>query len=71
MHKDHHDYSRLSGRRSFVENAANSIFQANALSNAPAPPPVGQHWIYPFITRHKYSVVPQKVLDADRPAARP
>ena len=69
MYIDRLDYVRLSVRRSFVENAANSIIQANTPDNAPRPPPVGQHWVSRFVTRHKYSVVPQKVLDADRQAA--
>ena len=69
MHIDRLDYVRLSERHSFVENAANSIIQANTPDNAPRPPPVGQHWVSRFITRHKDSVVPQKVLDADRQAA--
>ena len=69
MYIDRLDHVRLSVRRSFIENAANSILQANTPDNAPSPPPIGQHWVNRFITRHGYSVVPQKVLDADRQAA--
>ena len=69
MYIDRLDYLRLSVRRIFIENAANAILQANAPDNAPRPPPVGNHWVSRFITRHEYTVVPQKVLDADRQAA--
>ena len=69
MYIDRLDYVRLSVRRSFIENAANSILKANAPDNTTLPPPVGKHWVTRFITRHGYTVVPQKVLDANRQAA--
>ena len=34
------------------------------------PPPTGKRWVSRFITRHKYAIVPQKILDADRQAAK-
>ena len=69
LYIDRLDHVRLSVRRSFIENAANSILQANTPENTPLPSPIGQHWVTRFITRHGYTVVPQKVLDADRQAA--
>ena len=43
MYIDRLDHVRLSVRRSFIENAANSILRASTPDNAPPPPPIGQH----------------------------
>ena len=66
---DRLDNINLAVRREFIRDTANCILKARASKNDTSPPQVGLKWVGRFVKRHRYSVLPSKILDANRQAS--
>ncbi|KAK9444143.1 DDE superfamily endonuclease domain-containing protein [Metarhizium brunneum] len=60
------DNINLVVRREFIQDTAHCILKVRASKNDRNPPQVGSKWVGRFIKRHRYKVLPSKVLDANR-----